>query len=150
MAEKRCFGKGEVIFKEGDKEYEFSQIISGKVGIYRDYGSKYEKKLTERVEGDIIGEMGVIDYRRRSATAIALDYTELNVYSDAEFDEFLAHNPDKMFEILDTMVNRIRELSKDNEQIRRDIMMYASTEEADLEPSLLDRITKIVKSIKRG
>lgn len=147
MSEKISFDKGKIIFKEGDKEYTFFKVTEGKVGIYKGYSTKYEKHLTDRTPGDIFGEMGIIEYRSRSATAVALEYTELEAYSDAEFDDFLMNNPDKMFEILDTMIGRIRELSNDNKEIRRDIKIYAGTEGANIEPSLLERIMGIVKKM---
>lgn len=137
--------KGTVIFKEGETQTLFYKVISGRVGIYRSYGTEYEKLLTERGPGAIFGEMGIIDYKKRSATAVAMEDCELEEFSDQEFETAFSGNPDQMFELLDQMAERIRELTKDNSQIRRDIKDYADAEGVNVEPTLLDRIMKIVK-----
>ena len=50
MAGKVKFSKGSVIFKEGAFELSMFFIVSGKVGIYSDYGDKNEKlRLTSLV-----------------------------------------------------------------------------------------------------
>lgn len=152
MSEKRKVEKGFVVFKEGDSgtaiDASFYKVVSGCVGIYRSHGTQYEKLLTERKAGDIFGEMAVIDYSTRSATAVALEDTELEVYTDKDFGELLNSDPDKMFEILHGMFERIRELTKDNEQVCSDIKLYAEAEGVNVEPSLLERILNIVKNRK--
>lgn len=152
MSEKKKVEKGLVIFKEGDSgtgnDTVFYKVVSGRIGVYRSYGTEYEKLLTERTAGNIFGEMALIDYMSRTATAVALEDSELELYSDKEFEELLKSNPDGIFEMLEGIFDRIRELTKDNEQVCADIKKYAEVEGVDVEPSLLERIMSIVKGRK--
>ena len=73
VMEERTFSKGEVIFKQGTYQSEMYTILQGKVGIYADYETQQEKKLTELTAGEFFGEMGMMECYPRSATAVALD-----------------------------------------------------------------------------
>ena len=69
------FGKDQVIFREGDNAATMYDILSGKVGIYKNYGAKNEQQIIVMEAGQVFGEMGMIEYYPRSATAVALEDT---------------------------------------------------------------------------
>jgi len=66
------FQKGEVILRERDPATHCLLIKEGLVAIYVDYGGPSEKKVAELRDGTLLGEMGLIDGKPRSATAIAM------------------------------------------------------------------------------
>ena len=66
------FGKDQVIFRQGDTATVMYDILSGKVGIYVDYETEKQKQIAVLEAGEIFGEMGMIEYYPRSATAVAL------------------------------------------------------------------------------
>ncbi|MBV0912196.1 cyclic nucleotide-binding domain-containing protein [Anianabacter salinae] len=66
------FGKGDVILREGDPASHCFLIKEGLVAIYVDHGGPNEKKVAELRDGSLLGEMGLIDGKPRSATAIAM------------------------------------------------------------------------------
>ena len=70
--ETKTFKKGEIIFKQGDLSDCMYDILWGQVGIYADYGTPEEKLLTTLETERFFGEMGMIEGRLRSATAVAL------------------------------------------------------------------------------
>lgn len=108
------FKKNEIIFKEGEFEAWMFDIRWGKVGIYSDYGTENEKLLTTLEAGQYFGEMGLIDCRPRSATAVALDADTQVQKIDAEtFHGYFADKPEKLFAIMQQMSRRIRELTND-------------------------------------
>ena len=72
------FGPGEVIFREGDKASEAFVIESGRVEISTDVGSE-RKVLAILGPGEMFGEMAALDGTERSATAVALQDTELTL-----------------------------------------------------------------------
>ena len=87
--EKQNFNKGEIIFKQGQFATTMYDICAGTVGIYAAYGTAEEKKLAELGEGEIFGEMGLIECYPRSATAVALkDGTLVQEINAQEFSEF--------------------------------------------------------------
>ena len=50
-------------------------IQSGQVDIYVNFGGDNEKKIAQLFNGELFGEMGILDASPRSATAVALDDT---------------------------------------------------------------------------
>lgn len=111
MASLTIFKKGDVIFKEGDWQMWMYELKSGKVAIYSAYGTDREKMLTELGEGRIFGEMGLIESRVRSATAVAAEDTELELIDSDGFAGYFSKNPEKVLDILRNLSNRLRELS---------------------------------------
>lgn len=111
--ETRRFRQGEVIFREwtlGDKMYE---IKRGSVGIYANYGTESETKLTELGEGRIFGELSVIDLGPHSATAAALTDVEAEEIAFDDLRGYFAGEPERIVEILCSISRRLRELTDD-------------------------------------
>lgn len=111
--QERRFRSGEVIFKEwtlGDKMYE---IKSGSVGIYVNYGSAEETKLTELAEGRILGELSVIDLGPRSATAVALSEVTAEEIAFDDLRGYFTGEPGRIVEIMCSISRRLRELTDD-------------------------------------
>lgn len=88
-------------------------IASGKVGVYANYSSDDEKKLTELFKGQYFGEIGLVGIRPRSATVVALDDVELAVIDSDTFSSYFKENPDKVLSIMQGMGKRICELTDD-------------------------------------
>ena len=72
------FGPGKVIFREGDKASEAFVIESGRVEISTEVASE-RKVLAILGPGEMFGEMAALDGTERSATAVALQDTELTL-----------------------------------------------------------------------
>src|SRR5262249_25484224 len=90
--ERRRFGPGEVIFREGAAPRgEASVIPSGPVEIRRHFDGQ-ERVLNRNGEGQPLGEIGLFRKGPRSATAVAADDVELLVIKDERL-EWLVLNP---------------------------------------------------------
>ena len=112
--EERTYANGAIIFKQGTHQPEMYAVLQGKVGIYADYGTPQEKKLTELSAGGLFGEMGVIECYPRSATAVALDgETKLQVITAETLSAYFREKPEKIIAIMRTLGTRIRELSRE-------------------------------------
>ena len=151
MAQTKKFEKGTVIFREGQWEICCYDIISGKVGIYSNYGEENETFLTEVGAGKFFGEMAIIDFMPRSATAVALEDTEANVINNASLDQFLISDPEKIVLILKNLTNRLRELSAEYIETCRMITEYVDNDES-MKPQksgLLEKIKRLTKYIDR-
>lgn len=106
--------RGEVLFSQGDPGDCMYYIRWGKIGVYADYGKPSQKKLAELGEGDYFGEMGLLDGEPRSATVVALELgTMVNQIDEAEFGEFLAQNPLKVYAIIQQLSHKLRQTTKD-------------------------------------
>ena len=101
------FQRGQVIFREGDKSQEAFFIVSGlvEISINTSHGIQSLAKIGP---GEIIGEMGMIMDRPRSATASALENTTLETIAEAEFEEQIIQRPDRLHVYLATLFERIR------------------------------------------
>lgn len=100
----RKFEAGEVIFAEGDAgEYAFS-VVSGTVEISKQ--SDGDKKVLAILgPGEIIGELAVFTDHPRTATATALDATEIRVMGAGEVKKEL----EKLRPWVGTMIRALSE-----------------------------------------
>ena len=106
------YKKGEVIFVQGDPADCMYDIEAGSVGIFVDYNTKQEKQLTTLSAKQVFGEMGLIEGKPRSATAVALeDNTQLVCVSQENFADYFRTQPVKVVRIMQNMGKRIRGLT---------------------------------------
>ena len=108
------YKKGTVIFRQGETGSCMYQIHWGTVGIYTDYGTNQEKKLTALSENKFFGEIGMLESEPRSATAVALDdNTSVEIISQQDLQALYEKNPPKFNMILSHLSVRLRRLTKD-------------------------------------
>ena len=107
------YNRGQVIFRQGDVAFTMYDITKGRVGIYIDYEKPTEKEIAQLGDSQVLGEMGMIEYYPRSATAVALeDGTELNEIGEEELTDYLRSRPDKVLGIMRQLSARIRETNE--------------------------------------
>ncbi len=137
------FGKGDVIFREGDNGDTFFEVVSGVVGIYTNYQEQTEQKLTDINAGHIFGEMALIDAFPRSATAVALEDTELKEVFVNDVREYFKDAPDKITFILQELGDRLGRLTNEYADACATIKeLYP--EDNNRKPSIADKIKKFV------
>jgi CRP-like cAMP-binding protein len=104
------FGRGQIIFKQGDLDICMYDIQRGKVGVYSAYGTPEEKLIAELTEGQTVGEMGMIERVPRSATAVALDDgTILGEILEDDLKDFFLKQPEKLLLIMRDLSAHLRE-----------------------------------------
>lgn len=112
----KSFKRNEIIFKEGDLAGSMFDITAGSVGIYVAYGTENENRLAVLEAGHFLGEMGLIEYYPRSATAVALeDGTTLMEIGEKEFAAYFSEQPERLLEIMRQLSARVRSQTKDYE-----------------------------------
>lgn len=85
---------GEYVFRQGEVADAFYVIQSGQVEVSAiSLLTGQERVLSNLVEGDYFGEMGLVQRGQRSASVRALKPLKLWKLTRQEFDEFLAGNP---------------------------------------------------------
>ena len=105
---------GQIIFREGDIGNYMYAIQSGSVGVYTNYGTALEKKLTTLYTNAFFGEMGMIDHEVRSATAVVEeDGTTLETIDEGMLVDLFKTNPAEVDMILNHLCNRLRRLTQD-------------------------------------
>ena len=114
VASRRKFPKDGVIFFEHDVGDALFMIFSGrvKVTILSDDGR--EIILAMLSDSDFFGEMSLLDNEPRSATAIALQETEMVVFHQRDFLSIVEKRPRVLINLLSVLSSRLR---KANQQI---------------------------------
>jgi CRP-like cAMP-binding protein len=110
------FKKGEVIFNEGDKADGVYYICSGRVKVTRRVNDR-PMALAELEEGDIFGELAIIDRRPRAATVVALEDTWVYKFSGPAFETKLEGMDQFMRNIIITLVLTIRNMNIKQERL---------------------------------
>ena len=106
------FGKDQVIFREGDNATTMYDILSGKVGIYKNYGAENEQQIIVMEAGQVFGEMGMIEYYPRSATAVALEDTVVEELGESELRDYFKTKPEKLLQLMKVLSQRVRETTQ--------------------------------------
>ena len=135
------FGKGEVLFHEGDNGDSFFEIVKGEVGCYTDYGEPTQHELSKIGSGHIVGEMALIDAFPRSATVVALEDTEAEEVTVDGVREYFKNNPEKITFIIDELGGRLTRLTKEYDEACETIRSLFPSEPRDND-SFVEKIKK--------
>lgn len=101
---------GEVLFHEGDAGEEMYFIRKGKIKI--SIGEEeQEKVLAILKDGDFFGEMAVIDGSPRSASATAIEETDLLIIDKESFVSKINENPLVAY-VIEVLTKRVRTLDE--------------------------------------
>jgi len=105
------FTAGQTIFSEGDASDCAYTIRSGHVEILK-ASPRGDVRVAVLGEGDVVGEMGLLDERPRSATARALDVVVADVTSRAVFAQLLVSEPKRAMHLLRVLFERLRTMNR--------------------------------------
>lgn len=103
--------KGEIIFREGDASNNTYIIKSGQIEISKGIGNQ-KIVLAVLKEGDVFGEMGLIEEKPRSATATALEDTRMAVIDHDTFNELFLKNPASLVPFFKAVFERLRTMNQ--------------------------------------
>lgn len=120
------FQNGETIIKEGDPGKELFIVVKGKVNIVKE-SDDVKTTLATLGEGDIFGEMALVDSRPRSATAEALGEVTVRVLDRESFKTMLTGNPKIAMLVFDKLCQRLRSV---NDELQREMVRDASVHKA--------------------
>lgn len=105
---KVTFLRSQIIFKEGDPASELYVIAAGRVGIVKNVNPGKESIVALMERGDLLGEMSLFDSQGRSATAKALERTELFRISFNAMRTVLQHRPQLLWGMVELIAKRLR------------------------------------------
>ena len=119
------FQPGQMIFREGDTTQEAYRFLKGRVEISI-AGEGKAVILAQLGEGDIFGEMAMVDERPRSASAQALEVTECEVLTAENFNEAVLQRPEILIPYLASFFERLRTA---NDRLRMEMRLRAQAEQ---------------------
>lgn len=117
------FEAGDVIFQEGEKSQEAYRILSGRVEITI-HGRLKPIILAQLSEGDIFGEMAMVDERPRSATARCVETAECEMMSPSDFQRAILQNPHRLLPYLSAFFERLRSV---NDRLHLELRLRAES-----------------------
>lgn len=120
------FKEGEIIIKEGEPGKELFIIVKGKVNIVKE-SEGIKTALATLDEGDIFGEMALVDSRPRSATAEAVGDVTVRALDRGSFKSLLENNTNIAVLVFDKLCQRLRAV---NDELQRAIVHDTKVREA--------------------
>lgn len=104
----QTFEDGETVFREGDEDVFLYVVVSGTVDIRKE-GELVTTTIVSFSEGEMFGELALIEQRPRSATAVAVGATVVEVYDRATFLDALSEDPELALRVMASLAERLRE-----------------------------------------
>lgn len=112
IADRRSYGEGDLIFREGMRGDGFYLIEKGQVEIYK-LAPDGQKIVIGKIDaGGIFGEMSAIDDEPRMANAAALEPTVCRVIPPSVLKKKIAGSDRLVQAIIRVFMNNIREITK--------------------------------------
>jgi CRP/FNR family cyclic AMP-dependent transcriptional regulator len=106
------YKKGQSIISEGEMSDCAYIIEFGSAEVYKSLPSGEQQFLGILAQGDIFGELGLIDGLPRSATVKALDGCRIRKLSQETFVSLAKQNPKALMPILKILSSRLRQTLK--------------------------------------
>lgn len=113
----KTYKNREVVCHRGDPGSQMFLIVSGRVGLYTDSDEGKELGFGFLNQGDVFGEIALLDGGVRTATVKAIDITTLLVIEKRDFLPFLEKKPKVSIQLLSTMASRLRSTDEHFEDI---------------------------------
>ena len=113
----RRFRRGETVFHVGDPGDALFIVVSGSIKITLPADTGDEAILATLRPGDFFGELALLDGAPRSATAIAIEATEMYMLPRDRFRELIASEPVMRDTVLATLAAEVRRLTHHVEEL---------------------------------
>jgi CRP-like cAMP-binding protein len=113
----RRVARGTSIFAKGDPGTGLMGVLAGAVKVSVASADGKDIVLNVFREGDIFGEIALLDGRPRTADATAMSDSELIVIERRDFVPFLSSQPDVMLKFIEILCSRLRRTSEQVQDI---------------------------------
>ncbi|CAN7524755.1 cyclic nucleotide-binding domain-containing protein [Bosea sp. LjRoot90] len=97
------YASGDVVFREGDEPAYAYIVLTGKIEV-----SSHGKLIEQVSEGRAFGIISLIDRKKRSATAKALEQSEIALVDSKQFRFMVETTPNFVWYVLSEVVDRLR------------------------------------------
>ncbi|MCU1344872.1 MAG: putative Crp family transcriptional regulator [Acidimicrobiia bacterium] len=104
--------RGDNLFHEGDAPDELFVVVSGRVAIANRSADGRESVVALMEEGDLFGEMGLLDQLPRSADARALEHSIVLSIPYQPVRELLTAQPERLWGVVRLLAGRLRAMDE--------------------------------------
>lgn len=112
VAVPRSYPKGSRVFHEGDQSDACYVIRSGEVRVTREHSDGRAIALASLGQGEIVGELAMLDGEVRSASVETLTEVELLAVAARDMRALLERNPPIMAKLIVSLTKRVRETNE--------------------------------------
>lgn len=124
----KVYKKGEIIFNEGEIGKAVFIVASGSVEITKKISEHEESILIILCPGDFFGEMALLEELPRSATARAIEDSEIYIIYKVNFDSLIEKYPQVGLKIIRNLATILsKRLRKTSEQVTAQILESLDT-----------------------
>ena len=116
----RTYQDGEVVVQQGDEGDCLFVVQEGQLEVVRQEEGK-ETVLRVVAKDELVGEMAVFERQRRSATVRARGQARVLTLDKKNFLRRVNEDPSLAFRIVETMSRRVRELSSQVVELKRQL-----------------------------
>ena len=113
----RRVARGTAIFAKGDPGTGLMGVLAGSVKVSVASAEGKDIVLNVFREGEVFGEIALLDGRPRTADAAAMSDCELIVIERRDFVPFLSGHPDVMLKFIEILCSRLRHTSEQVQDI---------------------------------
>jgi CRP/FNR family transcriptional regulator, cyclic AMP receptor protein len=113
----RRVARGTTIFAKGDPGTGLMGVLAGSVKVSVASAEGKDIVLNVFREGDVFGEIALLDGRPRTADATTMSDCELIVIERRDFVPFLSGHPDVMLKFIEILCSRLRHTSEQVQDI---------------------------------
>lgn len=117
LANMRRVPRGTTVVLAGDSTDFVYFVLNGSLKVLVGDEDGREVILTILGQGDVFGEMGVVDDSPRSATVVAVASSDLVVFSQADFRHILQTEFDVCLRLMGKLANRLRDADRKIESL---------------------------------
>jgi len=103
---------GTVLFRQGDAGRDMYVIVSGRVRISR-HVADTDRLVAVLPAGEFFGEMSILNHLPRSATATAVEDTELIVVGPEAFDRLISRQRDVAVRLIRRLARRLEQANQE-------------------------------------
>ncbi len=105
------FKPGDVMIKEGEENSSIYLVVSGKVTIFKDYGTDQQVEKVTIGEGSFLGELSLFTRMQPNATCVAAEDAEAFVLRHHQFQEIMKVYPQIGINLCRFFTMKLRQLS---------------------------------------
>ncbi len=102
----------EIIFRKGDPGLGMMAVLNGRIKIRVMSPNDREMVLNIIDEGQVFGEIALLDGKARTADAVAMIPSELLVLDRRDFIPFLGRHPETCMKLIEVLCQRLRQTSE--------------------------------------
>jgi hypothetical protein len=105
------FDSGDIMIRENDENSSIYMVVSGKIGIYNNYGKPEQVEKVILGPGSFIGELSLFTKQTASATCVAVEPTESYVLRHSQFQGIMRIYPQIGINLCQFFTLKLRQMS---------------------------------------